>query len=77
MERLALLQLALSSTIFLLDMIRLPDVLPVKTFKEFMHFLFGSRNNLKLGNVNYDHYIVHGYLTTITYRVNTPTVMCV
>jgi hypothetical protein len=48
-ERLALMQLAVSSTIFLLDMVHLPSVVPEKILKDFMCYLFGSRNNLKLG----------------------------
>ena len=67
-ERLALMQLAVSSSVFLLDMVHLPSAVPEKTLKEFMGYLFGSRNNLKLGRLAYqvdDLYLTCG-LTTFT-----------
>ncbi len=47
--RLALLQLAVRDAVFLLDMVHLPQTVPVATLRQFVEDVFGSKNSLKLG----------------------------
>lgn len=49
--RLAVMQVAVREAVYLLDMVTLPQVVAPKTLRHFMHNLFGSNHNLKLGTV--------------------------
>ena len=52
LSRVALLQLAIHSNVFLLDMTALSQIIPEKNLKQFTHDLFSSQNILKLGKRN-------------------------
>ena len=43
------MQLAVENKVFILDMIALPLLIAPKILRHFMHNLFGSKNNIKLG----------------------------
>ena len=48
-SRLAVLQLAVAGSVFLLDMVHLPRRVREKTLRRFISDVFGSTSTLKLG----------------------------
>ena len=48
-QRLAVLQLAVAGSVFLLDMVHLPRRVKEESLRQFVSDVFGSRQSLKLG----------------------------